>query len=66
MWDVGAPSFTNEIFFILETNGRLDVIFIAFGTPQSTALTAPLKREPKKPLLEERWHEVRSGVFITH
>ena len=53
MWDVGAPSFTNEIFFLLETNGRLNVI-LSFWHPSVNCVDSPPQREPKKPLLEER------------
>lgn len=57
MWDVGAPSFTNEIFFILETNGRLDVI-LSSCRPSVNCVDSSPQGELKKPLLEERWHEV--------
>ena len=57
MWDVGAPSFTNEILFILATNGRPYVI-LSFCRPSVNCVDSSLQGEPKKPLLEERWHEV--------
>lgn len=64
MWDVGAPSFTNEIFFILETNGRLDVI-LSFWHPSVNCVDSSPQREPKKPLLEERWHEVTEWWYLS-
>ena len=57
MWDVGAPSFTNEILFILATNGRPYVI-LSFCRPSVNCVDSSLQGELKKPLLEERWHEV--------
>ena len=56
MWDVGAPSFTNEILFIRATNGR--------PYAKYCFATSPLW-EPKKPLLEERWHEVTEWWYLS-
>ena len=64
MWDVGAPSFTNEIFFILETNGRLDVI-LSFCRPSVNCVDSSPQREPKKPLLEVRWLEGTEWWYLS-
>ena len=47
--DVGVLFCMNEILFILATNGRPYAKYCFATSPQG---------EPKKPLLEERWHEV--------
>ena len=57
MWDVGTASLTNEILFIRATNGRPYVI-LSFCRPSVNCVDSSLQGEPKKPLLEERWHEV--------
>ena len=57
MWDVGAPSLTNEILFIRATNGRPYVI-LSFCRPSVNCVDSSPQGEPKKPLLEEMWHEV--------
>ena len=57
MWDVGVPSFTNKILFIRATNGRPYVI-LSFCRPSVNCVDSSPQGEPKKPLLEERWHEV--------
>ena len=55
--DVGALFCTNEILFILATNGRPYVI-LSFCRPSVNCVDSSPQREPKKPLLEEMWHEV--------
>ena len=57
MWDIGTASLTNEILFIRATNGRPYVI-LSFCRPSVNCVDSSPQREPKKPLLEERWHEV--------
>lgn len=57
MCDVGTASLTNEILFIRATNGRPYVI-LSFCRPSVNCVDSSLQGEPKKPLLEEMWHEV--------
>ena len=64
MWDVGAPSFTNEILFIRATNGRPYVI-LSFCRPSVNCVDSSLQGEPKKLLLEERWHEVTEWWYLS-
>ena len=64
MWDVGTASLTNKILFIRETNGRLDVI-LSFLHPSVNCVDSSPQREPKKPLLEVRWHEVTEWWYLS-
>jgi len=64
MWDVGTASLTNEILFIRATNGRPYVI-LSFCHPSVNCVDSSLQGEPKKPLLEERWHEVTEWWYLS-
>ena len=55
--DVGELFRTNGILFILATNGRPYAI-ILFCHPSVNCVDSSPQGAPKKPLLEERWHEV--------
>ena len=57
MWDVETASLTNKILFIRATNGRPYVI-LSFCRPSVNCVDSSSQGEPKKPLLEEMWHEV--------
>ena len=64
--DVGELFRINKILFIRATNGRPYVI-LSFCRPSVNCVDSSPQREPKKPLLEERWHEVTEWwLFITH
>ena len=65
MCDVGTASLTNEILFIRATNGRPYVI-LSFCRPSVNCVDSSLQGEPKKPLLEERWHEVTECWYFYH
>ena len=55
--DVGELFRINKILFILATNGRPYAI-ILFCHPSVNCVDSSPLWEPRKPLLEERWHEV--------
>ncbi len=65
MWDVGTASLTNKILFIRATNGRPYVI-LSFCRPSVNFVDCSPQWEPKKPLLEERWHEVTECWYFYH
>ena len=61
MWDVGEPSLTK---------GVMECLIVRRGDHRSPdkAIHSRAKRdvgEPKKPLLEERWHEVTEWWYLS-
>ena len=64
MWDVETASLTNKILFIRATNGRPYVI-LSFCRPSVNCVDSSSQEEPKKPLLEERWHEVTEWWYLS-
>jgi len=64
MWDVETASLTN-IFLFLGGPGGPAYVILSFCRPSVNCVDSSSQGEPKKPLLEERWHEVTEWWYLS-